>query len=399
MTASQEFNPAQMFEPRYNPHSGSAGAAERRRPSWAHLNEFPRKPTVSQLVKMGVSMGIHTQNLPVAVLDSSETDVDGSGSDSDSSDDDLDGNFNDGESAANEGDQARRPLLSALQRRRSYGDVLGQQTSRKERKAKGSQAQAIQSYGSIRSGDRVDGDRERDSTRGSGMSRLDPNRSNPGTAKSERPTISRQGSTAMKFSSMLVPETTITNEDGAGPRIMFAEVETRPERPPFSRQSSVGRYLNRSTSDARLSGDEGKNDASVSFSESHRTPAISRKSSMSKKRNSSGDALVDIPELLSSYHFPDDEDNESRASYSTQGLALSFNDLPSRAQHLILNELMRKNSSDTAVLFTTLPIPEEGTCQSEEASLIYLSDVEVLCHELPPMLLVLSNNMTVTVSL
>ena len=83
--------------------------------------------------------------------------------------------------------------------------------------------------------------------------------------------------------------------------------------------------------------------------------------------------------------------------YAT-GLAL-FNDLPSRAQHLILNELMRQNSGDSAVILTTLPIPEEGTSKSEEASLKYLSDIEVLCHELPPVLLVLSNNMTVTVSL
>jgi potassium/chloride transporter 9 len=66
---------------------------------------------------------------------------------------------------------------------------------------------------------------------------------------------------------------------------------------------------------------------------------------------------------------------------------------------LILNELMRQNSSDTAVMLTTLPIPQENTCQSEEASLAYLSDVEVLCNGLPPVLLVLSNHMTVTVSL
>jgi solute carrier family 12 (potassium/chloride transporters), member 9 len=109
------------------------------------------------------------------------------------------------------------------------------------------------------------------------------------------------------------------------------------------------------------------------------------------------DALVNIPELLSSYRFKKDDENGS--TYSTQSLPLSFNDLPSRAQHLILNELMRQNSHDTAVLFTTLPIPEENTCLSESASLAYLSNIEVLCNELPPTLLVLSNNMTVTVSL
>jgi potassium/chloride transporter 9 len=105
--------------------------------------------------------------------------------------------------------------------------------------------------------------------------------------------------------------------------------------------------------------------------------------------------------LLSSYRLQQGErrDDDSGSSYSSQGLPLSFNDLPSRAQHLILNELMRQNSAHTAVLVTTLPIPAEGTYKDEEASLRYLSDVEVLCNCLPPVLLVLSNNMTVTVTL
>lgn len=112
----------------------------------------------------------------------------------------------------------------------------------------------------------------------------------------------------------------------------------------------------------------------------------------------SSDATISIPKMLENYQFESKKD-DSGSMYSTQSMPLSFNDLPSRAQHLILNELMKKNSADTAVLFTTLPIPEEGTCQSEEESIRYLSDIEVLCHELPPTLLVLSNNMTVTVSL
>ncbi|KAK0651840.1 amino acid permease-domain-containing protein [Cercophora newfieldiana] len=396
MTASQELSSAaHVIESTsgrpgiYNPHSASAGAADRRRPSWAHLNEFPRKPTVSQIVKMGVNMGIHTQNLPVAVFDSSETDAgDGSDSDSSSSDDE----FNDTESVVSEGDMeiepSRRPLLAAaLRRRRSYGDVLTRPKSpRKDRKSKTAYAKASQSYGTTSSG-QDERERGRQTTSEERHNRLDP---------PERPTISRQGSSAMRFSSMLVPKTTITSEDDTA-RIMFAEVESRPERPTFSRQSSTARF------DAR----EGKSDKAVSFAEpiqGHsqiRSQLASRKNSMSKKSNGGGDALLDIPELLSSYRFPDGErqDDESGSSYSSQGLPLSFNDLPSRAQHLILNELMRQNSSDTAVLFTTLPIPAEGTYKDEESSLRYLSDVEVLCNDLPPVLLVLSNNMTVTVSL
>ncbi|KAF2454910.1 amino acid permease-domain-containing protein [Lineolata rhizophorae] len=101
-------------------------------------------------------------------------------------------------------------------------------------------------------------------------------------------------------------------------------------------------------------------------------------------------------------------------------LPLSFNDLPCRAQHVILNELMQAHSGRgepngggsggggagglgeagrTAVVFTTLPAPAEGTSRSEEESVRYLSDLETLCVGLPPVLLVHSNSMTVTMNL
>jgi potassium/chloride transporter 9 len=56
---------------------------------------------------------------------------------------------------------------------------------------------------------------------------------------------------------------------------------------------------------------------------------------------------------------------------------LSFNDVPSRGQHVILNELMTRYSQDTAVIFTTLPSPPPNSCQSEEDSLSYLEGLEV----------------------
>ena len=80
-------------------------------------------------------------------------------------------------------------------------------------------------------------------------------------------------------------------------------------------------------------------------------------------------------------------------------LPLSFNDLPSRAQHLIINDLITQNGEDTAVVFTTLRAPVEGTYKSETDSLAYVSDIEVLCGGLPPTLLVHSNSMTVTMNL
>jgi potassium/chloride transporter 9 len=51
-----------------------------------------------------------------------------------------------------------------------------------------------------------------------------------------------------------------------------------------------------------------------------------------------------------------------------QAIPLSCNDLPCRAQHLILNELIRQHSDDTAVGFTTLPSPANGTCDGESES-------------------------------
>lgn len=178
---------------------------------------------------------------------------------------------------------------------------------------------------------------------------------------------------------------------------MFAHSESATpsrERPGFSRHSSAGRLA----SGKPVPEVQGNVGPSVSFAEPE-GDVRSRKTSVSRPP-SGGDAQVNIPDLVSSYSFGQiDDDGASGSSYSAQGLPLSFNDLPTRAQHLILNELLRQNSNDTAVLFTTLPIPEEGTCQSEEESIRYLSDIELLCHELPPVLLVLSNNMTVTVSL
>ncbi|KAI9826521.1 MAG: hypothetical protein M1826_006622 [Phylliscum demangeonii] len=100
-----------------------------------------------------------------------------------------------------------------------------------------------------------------------------------------------------------------------------------------------------------------------------------------------------------SYSSPSSSASNATGYPVSQSLALSFNDLPCRAQHLILNELIRQQSHHTAVLFTTLPSPTKGTCKSELDSLRYLSDLEVLCDGLPPMLLVHSNSMTVTTNL
>jgi potassium/chloride transporter 9 len=60
---------------------------------------------------------------------------------------------------------------------------------------------------------------------------------------------------------------------------------------------------------------------------------------------------------------------------------------------------MVQQSGETAVIFTTLPSPVEGTSLREEDSMSYLDDLEVLWQRLPPCLLVHSNSMTVTMNL
>lgn len=171
----------------------------------------------------------------------------------------------------------------------------------------------------------------------------------PLSARSERPTLSRHASMP-KFSSKPLPITRVATEDGPGPSIMFTDTPSPPVR-------------------------------------KSRLPSAYQPSST-------------IPDHISEASEPQSPPQSRRGSvYSTQALPLSFNDLPCRAQHLILNELIRTQSRDTAVMFTTLPSPVEGTCQNEAASVGYLSDLEVLCKGCPPVLMVHSNSMTVTMSL
>ena len=148
-----------------------------------------------------------------------------------------------------------------------------------------------------------------------------------------------RSSSGANFTSSPVPKTKVAPDDEHGPSIMFSE-----DSPTRERQRSI--YTRQSSS----------------------------QSNNSPSRSASG--------------FP-----------SSQAVPLSFNDLPCRAQHMILNELMSMHTGDTAVVFTTLPSPVEGTYKSEEESLRYLSDLEVLCQGLPPTLLVHSNSMTVTMNL
>lgn len=176
--------------------------------------------------------------------------------------------------------------------------------------------------------------------------------------------ISRRSSGA-RFSSSPVPMTKVASDEGPGPSIMFAE-EPRPNRQPPT------------TSTARLA------------------PAKAAMSSETPQKSIYHPPTSQTPTNLANGPTTSSLSSAAAASASSP---LSFNDLPCRAQHLILNELITQHSEDTAVIFTTLPAPVEGTYKSEGESLAYVSDLEVLCGGLPPTLMVHSNSMTVTMNL
>ena len=86
--------------------------------------------------------------------------------------------------------------------------------------------------------------------------------------------------------------------------------------------------------------------------------------------------------------------------YSTDLPVISFNELPNKAQYLILNELIRINSSSaTGVVLTALPAPEPGTSLDELKSLRYLEQLESLFAGGPPILGVHAKTLTMTMSL
>lgn len=80
---------------------------------------------------------------------------------------------------------------------------------------------------------------------------------------------------------------------------------------------------------------------------------------------------------------------------------LSFDDLPAKAQHLVLNNIMKtiSSSSETGVIFSTLPAPVIGTHYSEDDSQEYVENLEIWCEGLGAVLLINSQSMTVTTAL
>lgn len=106
------------------------------------------------------------------------------------------------------------------------------------------------------------------------------------------------------------------------------------------------------------------------------------------------------PSEASSIHKPAEEKSVTHKQLQEELKNLNFNDIPAKGQHMILNELMKKYSSEnTSVILSTLPAPSIGTHLDEDDALEYTNNLAVWLDGLPPILLINSQTITVTTSL
>lgn len=104
---------------------------------------------------------------------------------------------------------------------------------------------------------------------------------------------------------------------------------------------------------------------------------------------------------LSTNQSADSERTITRKQLQEELKNLTFNDIPAKGQHLVLNELMSRNSpSDkTHIIFSTLPAPSNGTHLNDTDSFDYTNNLAIWLDDLPPILLVNSQTVTVTTAL
>lgn len=419
----------------YNPHE------VHRRPSVINVSDIPKRPAIGMLSRLGVNVSIHTQHLKDEVLDD-----EGSDDDSDSGTfqwcDKVPRDDEEEEEEIDPRDPVVQPLLASPTRNRHqasrskdstdrgrskretkiektspttfYGTMPSSQTLGHDGRAHQPSAmlEHLEEFPTLASLDalRVEATSESRSASQSRRSTQETIRPVRDGTLTPRPALSRQSST-VRFSSRPVPETRITSE-AEGSKIGFAPdpapEATGTDQAQFPRQRSFGKFSSRPMPLTRLA--SGAEDPrTIAFAEQPTYHSSSASHSRHHSRQGSqfstfgqSETSLSMSEILQHYRLDTQvggDGAEGHSMHSTEEVELSFNELPSRAQHLILNELMRQHSKDTAVLLTTLPIPSEGTSLEESSSVQYLSDVEVLCNQLPPTLMVLSNNMTVTVSL
>ncbi|KAL1638503.1 hypothetical protein SLS58_008831 [Diplodia intermedia] len=339
-----------------------------------------RRTSIGSLKQMGVSMGMRTHRLPPG-LDGHE-----SSSDSSSSDGGFEAGCSDSDrSAASENDldelqdEPDTGSISPIRRTCSEGGSINWADSPRLRRQRHSSTSPFSTAPRQRSPPRranllhptQAAAANSDSTLLT--SQPPPNAGSTPQPNGSETNLAGSRQSPPRFTSMPVPATEVTADEGPGPSIMFAE----PRSPEELRERRVGASIYTRSGSPQVAAPPQSGPAKPDEGASVPTPVPGSPGAASPVSQASG--------------FP-----------LQQSVPLSFNDLPCRAQHLILNELIRRESGKdqrTAVIFTTLPSPVEGTCEDEHASVRYLADLEVLCQGLPPVVLVHSNSMTVTTNL
>ena len=341
------------------------------------LHRSRRKSSIGDLGQLGLTLGMRTQRLPRELVHG-----DNSSSESSSSDDDSDeeavtteseqviGSENDlseYDLDASDSDDDSDDEVTPIRRAKSFGTDVALPFLKKklglrnQDRTEGTDEPSASSVTPLQQHPEASAsDTTLLGAKKSQFCSKDPSGSaTPGARPLKPPTIRQQS--LPKFTSKPTPRTRIATDDGPGPSIMFVDQPT----PSIHRKSPP------------------------MFAEPGDSSIVPDSETQSQPRNSITPAPSSTPS----------SSNPATGFPAQQSLPLSLNDLPCRAQHLILNELIRQHSKDTAVVLTTLPSPIQGTCLSEEESVKYMSDLEVLCQGLPPVLLVHSNSMTVTMNL
>ncbi|KAF4538551.1 Cation chloride cotransporter [Lasiodiplodia theobromae] len=321
-----------------------------------------RRASVSSLKKMGVSMGMRTHRLPPELDGQDSSSSDGGFEVSDSGSDLSAASENDIDEFKNE------RSLSPIRRTRSEGESIswvdksrhGDSSTTPSQPPRGTLLPPVRTAVANSDSTLIT---SQPPTNAAPTPQPDGNEAGPSNSRQSLP----------KFTSKPVPRTQVAIDDGPGPSIMFAE----PLLPEEQRERRLGTSIYTRSSSPQVG--------------APLLPNLVR----ADESVSASTAMPDSPGATSSM-------SQASGFPLQQSVPLSFNDLPCRAQHLILNELIRRKSGGdqrTAVIFTTLPSPVEGTCEDEHTSVRYLADLEVLCQGLPPVMLVHSNSMTVTTNL
>lgn len=341
-----------------------------------------RRTSMSSLKQFGVSMGMRTHRLPPDLADGEES----SSSESEGEDMDDTGSSDSDPSVASENDvdelqsdASDDESIAPVRRTRSADESASCSSTPHMRPQRGSSATPSSSTPKQQHSQLSLSVPDQPAAAGSDSTLVT---SQPPTHTTSTPqpgssdtNLATSRQSLPKFTSKPVPRTQVASDDGPGPSIMFAE----PISPEERRGGGGG-------------GGGPSGGAGTSIYTRSGSPQVNQ-----PFPHQGPSAPAEQPQP------PGSPGAASQASGFPlqQSVPLSFNDLPCRAQHLILNELIRRESGaeKTAVVFTTLPSPVEGTCAGEAESVRYLSDLEVLCQGLPPVMLVHSNSMTVTTNL